>query len=81
MRLKGEANYFGNARTQGCCITFKTHCSFLLLDSFSYDTLWVLIKDSLGIMGEKKTMGVMKMECSPLWAFCFLKHPHDFYIL
>ncbi len=30
---------------------------------------------------EKKTMGVMKMECSPLWAFCFLKHPHDFYIL
>jgi hypothetical protein len=42
---------------------------------FSYDTLWVLIKDSLGIMGEKKTMGVMKMECSPLWAFLF-KNTH-----
>ncbi len=39
------------------------------LKFFFHDTLRVLIKDSLGIMGGKKTMGVMKMECSPLWAF------------
>jgi hypothetical protein len=24
-------------------------------------------------MGEKKTIGVMKMECSPLWAFLFFE--------
>lgn len=71
----------GMPKPKGVAQHLKPIVHFFFQFFFPYDTLWVLIKDSIGIMGEKKPIGVMKMECLPLWAFYFLKHPHDFYIL